>query len=102
MTRQVQRQRQRDDRAPAGDTGSAADLRNDELSADVECCLAEIDEALQAGTDERAEAKLEFERISTACDWQDCEELRVWQARYAHLGLRYGISCCGVPVLLGG
>jgi len=102
MASQVQRQRQRDDRSQAGDTGSAADLRNDELSADVECCLAEIDEVLVSTADEQAQAKLEFEQVSKDCGWQDCEGLRVWQAKYAHLGLRYGISCCGTPVLLGG
>lgn len=68
-----------------------ADLRNDDLDQDVACCLAEIDKALDREQAERDQAKREFR----AFDWYTTDgELNRWVAKYAHLGLKYGRSCC--------
>jgi hypothetical protein len=91
-----------------------------ELTEDVSCCLAEIDEVLAEQEDEQTKAEREFREIKarydrfysayllsgTELEEQEAEdelakaeqeaedELRIWQAQYAHLGLSYH-WCCG-------
>jgi hypothetical protein len=99
MSRQVQRQPASSrEQATGSEQEAPADLRNDELDADVACCLAEIDDALdEASESEEDRARREFSDIlARNLGHEDLDqELRVWQAQYAHLGLYYGFSCCG-------
>jgi len=74
----------------------ARDVRDAGLEAEVECCLAEIDEALDSEQAERDRAIAEFGEFSA---YTPHSELSKWQARYAHLGLRFGQSCCGDPYM---
>ena len=81
---------------------SSADLRNPGLSEEVACCLEEIDSALAEQEDEREKAEEEF-RVTQARFWAgklsrpEAEDIfRVWEAKYAHLGLTVG-WCCGSP-----
>jgi hypothetical protein len=92
---QQQRRRSRDNGAPQQDSGR--DVRNDELDTDVACCLDAINEVLNAEQAERDQAKAEFERLQMRSAPET--ELNLWQAKYAHLGLRYG-WCCGMPKLI--
>jgi hypothetical protein len=91
-------------------------LRDEQLDADVECCLAEIDEVLTEAADEREKATAEFQELkhrwdslgsvyrSKGADAYDKlegelqDKFRQWQARYAHLGLSVR-WCCGTPVM---
>ena len=74
-----------------------ADQRNEELDADVACCLAEIDAVLEEAESERDRALREFSELKARDGAEDVEaELRVWQAKYAHLQLKVSRSCCGL------
>jgi hypothetical protein len=75
-----------------------ADQRNEQLDEDVACCLAEIDELLDTEAAEREQARREFHRFNRGTSDR---VLDIWQARYAHLGLKYGRSCCGTPFIYG-
>ncbi len=66
------------------------DQRNAELDGEVACCLAEIDELLAETESERDRAVREFGQL----DDEDLRGVRVWNARYAHLGLSIGRACC--------
>jgi hypothetical protein len=96
MTGHVQAHRQRTRAQDKQEQEKPADLRNDELDEDVACCLAEIDEVLDAEKQERDQAEREFDEFD-----RDTSEkaLRTWQAKYAHLGLSYGY-CCGMRYLI--
>ena len=96
MTEYAQQQRQHR-RAEDRPETSGQDLRNGELSEDVACCLAEIDELLNTEQAEREQAVREFEALGK---FSTNREMNIWQAKYAHLGLRYGRSCCGEPFLI--
>jgi uridylate kinase len=105
MTEQVRQHRSRavrDTGRPAHtEDETAADLRNGELDEDVACCLAEIDEVLDAERTERDQAAKEFDQLSNESLSERAlkKKLNLWQAKYAHLGLSYG-WCCGVPRLM--
>lgn len=72
------------------------DLRNAELDQDVACCLDDIDKVLDREQEERDQARREFDKF----DHRTTEKtLKRWQAKYAHLGLRYA-WCCGEPYLV--
>lgn len=97
MSERAQRQQRHARRRHDEDREPKRDLRNEELAEDVACCLAEIDEVLDRERDERERARREFGAFDR--DTGD-RELNHWQAKYAHLGLRYGRSCCGTPYLV--
>lgn len=99
---------QADEEAP--ETGTAE--RDETLAEDAACCIAQIEAVLD---DEQAKAEREFAGLAEKFgglydrdpeDWgtfdadkEACkDEIRVWQAQYAHLGLEVG-WCCGVPHL---
>ena len=89
-----------------------ADQRDPELDEEVECCLSDIDKALdEQRADEdvaeayeraiKAEAKCKYDelfaaladnRITEQDFWYQRQE---WQAKYIHL---FAISCCGTPI----
>ena len=124
--RQAARARSEDTREPEAE---AADLRDEKLDEAVECCLAEIDAVLDEAKSEEDKARAEYDEIVArfrgrnrdavgryntaesyevaAAAWRDAEkaeldaedELRVLQAKYAHLGIDIGI-CCGEPYFL--
>ena len=73
-----------------------ADLLDPGLDEDVACCLAEIDEVLDREADEREQARREFDAFGKDTTNR---ELNLWQAKWAHLGLKYGRSCCGTPFM---
>lgn len=98
MTEYAQQRRQQRNEEPQEGEQSAPDLRNTELDDVVACCLAEIDKLLEAEQAERDQAKREFEAFGYNTPRG---ALNVWQAKYAHLGLSYGI-CCGTPYLIEG
>jgi hypothetical protein len=112
-SKQAQRRRRTDEQTPEQ---APADQRNAELDEDVECCLAEIDAALEAAETERDRAVREFRELRERWEQADAdrwdgedvadaaaaldavdEELRVWAAAYAHLQLQVRYSCCGTP-----
>ena len=93
-----QRRQQRTTEEPQEGSEPASDLRNQELDDVVACCLAEIDELLEAEQAERDQAQREFDAFNS---YTPKRVLNLWQAKYAHLGLRYGI-CCGRPYLIKG
>jgi hypothetical protein len=70
------------------------DQRNERLDEDTACCLAEVESEKDKATREFDEIKAKFERVEISYA-QTSDELRVWQAEYAHLGLRFGEDCCG-------
>ena len=76
------------------DEAAGRDLRDAALDEEVACCLDEIDEVLSQEAAEREQAEREFEAFGRHTPER---ELRRWQAKYAHLGLKYGRSCCGTP-----
>ena len=95
MTEYVQRSRPQPRRADdAQDEQVQDDLRDEELTEEVACCLAEIDKMLSETETERERAIREFAEFGRDTTNR---ELRVWQAKYAHLGLRFGRDCCGNP-----
>jgi hypothetical protein len=97
MTEYAQRQPRQQRPATEQDEQPGQDLRNGQLDADVACCLDEIDALLDTEQAERDQAKREFERF----DYLTPElTLNRWQAKWAHLGLRYGRSCCGTPYVV--
>lgn len=106
MSEQVQRQqrRQHAERHPAPEqeaaTGQQRDARLDE---EVSCCLADLDEALAESELTQAQRELEQAREEFAhlagLFNGDQRPLIAWEARYVHLGLRFGISCCGTPYI---
>lgn len=83
-------------RTEPGQDAAPKDQRNDELDADVACCLAEIDSALEQAESERDRALREFRELRARDEGDEYvgEELCVWEARYAHLQLTIGYSCC--------
>ena len=87
MTEYRQQTARRQNREPDEQEVRAEDLRNEELDEDVACCLAEIDDLLTEEESERDRAIREFDGL-------DEKGMRVWNAKYAHLGLRVGESCC--------
>lgn len=95
------RRRSRESDSAADGQDAPRDQRNEQLDEDVACCLADIDEVLaEAETEtERDRALREFSEIRRSDGSEEDEErkLAVWQATYAHLGLRVGRSCCGEP-----
>jgi hypothetical protein len=101
MTEQARQQRSRTVRetgAPSrSEDETAADLRNGQLDEDVACCLAEIDEVLDAERAERDQAEKEFAKLLR--DNASESRLNLWQAKYAHLGLSYS-WCCGTARLV--
>jgi hypothetical protein len=105
MTEQARQQRSRTVREtgapPRSEDEIAADLRNGQLDEDVACCLAEIDEVLDAERAERDQAEREFNQLSNEPLSERAlkKKLNLWQAKYAHLNLSYG-WCCGVPRLV--
>src|ERR1700680_2984420 len=83
-------------------TAKDADLRDDQLDEDVDCCLAGIDDLLEEQEKQQETACREFRLIKRRWDtadnqdpaWNELfreteDELRIWQAKYAHLGLGY-------------
>lgn len=106
----IREERQREvDRDQGGETApvetEAADLRDPQLDEDVACCLAEIDEVLAEAKSEKDIAREEFDAITEQYVNTDIspatrdDKLRVWSAKYAHLGLAVGQSCCGEPYM---
>jgi len=78
---------------------TAPDLRDGQLDEDVACCLAEIDKILD-GESERDRAVREFRELRGTSDWDDLARAeRVWQAQYAHLGLRITSGCCTIALI---
>lgn len=75
---------------------SAPGLRDGELDTSVACCLDEIDQVLSAEENEREQAEREFRAFDR---YTPERKLKLWQAKYAHLGLSYG-WCCGEPYLV--
>lgn len=94
MTRHAQESKHRQPRNADDEQQKAAaqDLRDEQLDEDVACCLAEIDEVLKEEESERDKAIREFRELANANDYHKAE--RVWQAQYAHLGLRIAQGCC--------
>lgn len=98
MSRQEQRRPARTVRESGEQAAPAADLVNEQLAEDVACCLAEIDELLAPEESERDAAIREARALDkNSADYN--KQLRLWQARYAHLGLSIVTSCC-VTMLL--
>jgi hypothetical protein len=96
VTKHVQDSKRRQSRDEAGEQEAAAqDLRDEQLDEDVACCLAEIDKVLEEES-ERDRAVREFRELVNADDYHQAE--RVWQAQYAHLGLRIASGCCTVAL----
>lgn len=92
MTRHAQDSKRRQSRNESDEQEAAAqDLRDGQLEEDVACCLAEIDKVLEEES-ERDRAIREFRELVNADDYYRAE--RVWQAQYAHLGLRIAQGCC--------
>lgn len=102
MTRHAQDSRRRQSRDEGGEQQEAAaaqDLRDGQLDEDVACCLAEIDKILDEEESERDRAVREFRELRGISDWDDFTRAeRVWQAQYAHLGLRIASGCCTVEL----
>jgi len=92
-----QTKQQRQGRAEADET-LVEPVRQDtsEIDESTACCLADIDAAL-----EDAGVETEEERaLRDWAEWKGSERgRRMWQAQYAHLGLRINTSCC-VAVLV--
>ena len=100
MPEQVQRQHHARGEVTESPQDEAASLKNEELDADVACCLAEIDCCL-AEVDELLKEEEETERERAIREFRelagsnDVKALRVWQATYAHLNLHWSRNCCG-------
>jgi hypothetical protein len=88
--------------AAEAEAATGADVRNSALTEEVACCLEEIDSALAEQDEEREKAEEEFhvtqEKVGAGkLSRLEAEDiLRVWEAKYAHLGLTVG-WCCGSP-----
>lgn len=97
---QAQRQHSRKDEPDTAEQ-APADLRDEQLSEEISCCLAEIDEVLTETQGEKDRAKEEFEKLRSAYRNGSATEkatedaMRLWQAQYAHLGLKFGWCCSG-------
>lgn len=101
MSKYEQKQHNHQDAPEQQDGTNPPDQRNKKLGNDVECCLAEIDEILDDEMAERENALIEAQRIRDRYndDEDVAAEMRLWQAKYAHLQLHIGISCCTMYVL---
>lgn len=99
MTEHIRPARQgrpQDEDQPQQQQQQPANQRNEQLDEDVACCLAEIDELLAKEESERDRAIREFRALKNADDWSKAK--RIWQAQYAHLGLRIYSGCCTVAL----
>lgn len=109
-------QQQKTRHSTARDEGGeqqAKDVRNDQLDEDVQCCLADIDKALdeqepeediaeKRAREQRAAAKAEYVGIhdryadGTLTSQAATRQLRIWEATYGHLFPQRG--CCNSPI----
>lgn len=103
MAEYKHRQRRHEDGDGDGlDQIKQTNQRDEKLADDVECCLAEIDELLEEAESERDKAIAEFREIrqkyiSGEGSGEYIDSLmNLWQAKYAHLQLSLGVSCCSM------
>jgi hypothetical protein len=90
---------------PRKDTAAATeakDLRDEELDADVACCLADIDAALEdaAAAEEEITAERDRQKEAALADyWAEYSrrgQEQAWVQKYAHLNAQVA-WCCGTP-----
>jgi hypothetical protein len=97
-----QAQKTRQPRKDTAATAEAKDLRDQELDADVECCLADIDAALEeaAAAEEEVTAERDRQKAAAEADfWAEYShrgQEEAWKQKYAHLNAQVA-WCCGTP-----